>query len=183
MVGKQRQDDFLQGRRLRLPVGRTPFTCLGWSGKKYQGALLYLEEPLPLFTAKLKLILYTSMLSLLPLLLSPLIPLPFIHCRHARPLPPYKLYAHTSRTALFLKGAAQLLQQWQLETHRQNLNPLLFHWSHRCGSILDFQWVMLTKKPQFASSAETRWQVILFKFPNDWRYNLLHYVNVLNLTV
>ena len=69
-----------------------------------------------------------------------------------------------------------LLHQWQLqmqETHRQNLNPLLFHWSRRCGSILDFQWVMLTKKPQFASSAETRWQVILFKFPIDWRCKLM----------
>ena len=79
-------------------------------------------------------------------------------------------------------GATSLLQQWQLqmqETHRQNLNPLLFHWSCRCGNILDSQWVMLmtftllTKKPQFASSAETTWQVILFKFPIDWGYNLL----------
>ena len=33
------------------------------------------------------------------------------------------------------------------------------------------------KMPQFAKSAETRWQVILFKFPTDWRYMLLlHYV-------
>ena len=53
--------------------------------------------------------------------------------------------------------------------------PSSFHWGRRCGSILDFQWVMLTtfalstKKPQFASSAETRWQVILFNFPIDWR--------------
>ena len=37
--------------------------------------------------------------------------------------------------------------------------------------------VLLTKKPQFASSAETRWQVILFTFPIDLRYKLLfHYV-------
>ena len=95
-------------------------------------------------------------------------------------------HTHTSHTALFLKGATPILQQWQLEmqeTHRQNLNPLLFHGSRRCGSILDWQWVMLTtfslstKKPQFASSAETGWQVILFRFPLDWRYKLLlHYI-------
>ena len=95
---------------------------------------------------------------------------------------------HTSCTTLFLKGATPLLQQWQLQRCRRpiilkNLNPLLFYWSRQCGSILDFQWLMLTtfalltKKPQFASSAETRWKVILFKFPIDWRYKLLlHYV-------
>ena len=39
--------------------------------------------------------------------------------------------------------------------------------------------VLLTKKLQFASSAETRWQVILFKFPIDLRLTdklFLHYV-------
>ena len=160
-----------------------PLSRVKLVGKKYQGALLYLEEPLPLFTTKLQPIVYTSLLSLLLLLLSLLLLLPFIHCPHAPSLS--LAYSHltnfthtyTSHTALFLKGATQLLQQWQLVTHRQNLNPLLFRWSRRCGSILDFQWVMLTKKPQFASSAETRWQVILFKFPTDWTYNLLlHYV-------
>ena len=108
---------------------------------------------------------------------------------HARTLPhshspTYALRTHTWCTTLFLNGATPLLRQWQLqmqETHRQNSNPLLFHRSRPCGSILDFQWamlttfVLLTKKPQLVSSAETRWQVILFKFPIDWRYKLLLY--------
>ena len=90
-------------------------------------------------------------------------------------LPTHTLRTQTSHTALFLKGATPLLQEWQPQMH--------FHWSHWCGTILDFQWVMLTtfalltKKPQFANFPETRWQVILFKFPIDWIYKLLlHYV-------
>ena len=122
------------------------------------------------------------LLSLLLLLLSLLPPLPFIHRPYICTLPHSRSPTHPSHSALFLKGATPLLQQWQLqmqETRRQNYNPLLFHWSRWCGSNLDFQWVMLTKKPQFASSAETRWQVILLKFPVDGRYKLLwhHVVN------
>ena len=117
-----------------------PLSRVKLVGKWYQGALLYLEEPLPLFTAKLQPILYTLLLSLLLLLLLLLLPLPFIHCPLIRTLPHSRLpthtlhilCTHTSRTTLFLKGATPLVQQWQLQmqkSHRQNLNPLLFHWS------------------------------------------------------
>ena len=90
--------------------------------------------------------LYTLLLSLLLRLLSLLRPLSFIHWPHMRTLPHSRSPTHTLRTlrrhtwctALFLKGATLLLHQWQLqmqETHWQNLNPLLFHWSRPCGSI------------------------------------------------
>ena len=49
------------------------------------------------------------------------------HSFSVRMLPHSRSPTHTLctlRIALFLKGA-----------HRQNLNPLLFHWSPRCGSI------------------------------------------------
>ena len=157
VVGKHRGDDFLQGRSLCLPLGWTPFHVLSWSENNTR-ELCCISRSRRLYSQLL-------------LLLSLLLPLPFIHCLNAHTLP-HTLRTHTSCTALFLKGATPLLQQWQVQmqdTHRQNLNPL-------GGSILDFQWFMLitlalsTKKPQFASSAETRWQVILFKFPTDWGY-------------
>lgn len=55
-----------------------------------------------------------------------------------------------------------LVKLQKQETRRQNLNPLLFQWSRRCVSILDFQWVMLTtfvlstKKTQFCKLCYVR---------------------------
>ena len=59
---------------------------------------MYLVELSPLFTAKLQPIPYTLLLSLLLILLSLLLPLPFIYCLHIRTLPltrSFTPYAHT----------------------------------------------------------------------------------------
>ena len=78
-----------------------PLSRVRQVGNKYQVALLYLEEPSPLFTDKLQPILYTLLLSLLLLLLLLLLPLPFIYCPHVRTAPSLSLsLSHLTQTHL-----------------------------------------------------------------------------------
>ena len=123
-----------------------PLSCVKLVGKWYQGALLYLEELSPLFTAKLQPVLCTLLPSLLLLLLSLLLPLPFSQARMHAPslLLAHSHLTHTHLTHSPIPESSYATFTMMQETHRQNLNPILFHWSLRCGSILDFQWVMLT---------------------------------------
>ena len=91
--------------------------------------MLYLEEPSPLFTAKLQSILYTLLLSLLLLLLLLLLPLPFIHCPHIHMLPHSRLPTHTLCTLRTYTSHTALLLQWQLQI-RETMRTMSQVWRY-----------------------------------------------------
>ena len=132
MVRKHRGDDFLQGKsRVKL------------AGKQYQGALLYLAVA---FIHS---------------------PLPFIHCPQVCTLPHSRLPTHTLRAALLLEGAKVTRTtmttadagdpQTELEPPPLSLkSPVWKNFGFRVRYVDNI--CVVDKK---ASSAETRWQVIL----------------------
>ena len=171
MVGKHRGDDFLQGKSLCLPSGWT--VHVSWSeNKSWELSSLFISQEAVCIVHFIAVASPSSPIhSLFASTQAPSLSLAHLHLMHL-------MHTYLTHRPIPERGWQLLMQ----ETHQQNLNPLLFHLSRRCGSIWDFQWVMLTTfalstKSQFARSAETRWQVILFKFPTDWIFKLLlHYV-------
>ena len=136
--------------------------------------MLYLEEPSPLFTVKLETILYTLLLSLQLLLLSLLLPLPFIHCPHVGTLPhsrspTHTLHAHLTHHPVPERGDATLTTMatadagdpsTELQPPPLSLKSPVWKYFGFSVSYLDNVRVV-DIKPQFANSAETRWQVVI----------------------
>ena len=110
VIGKHRGDDFLQGRSLCLPSGSNTFQVLSWSGNNtrelcciWRSRHLYSQPNCSLYCALTARSTTVNCFALLPL--------PFIHLLQTCRLPHSHSPTHTSRTALFLKGATPFLQQ------------------------------------------------------------------------
>ena len=164
---------FLQGRSLCLSSGWNTFTCsagqeiIPGSFNVSGGAVAFIHSQTEDYIGH-----FTAVSTPATPFTSPSSPIQSLSARThtiARPLTHSHLkHTHLTQRPIPERSYVTLTTMVQTqETHQQNLNLLLSHWSRRCGSIWDFQWVMvttfplLTKRPQFANSAETRWQIVL----------------------